>query len=308
MKLNENIKFSVITPCFNSEKYIESAVISVLNQEGDFDIEYYIIDGGSEDRTISIVERYKRLIDSGRFRINCKNIQIKIISEKDNGMYDALVKGFKLITGNIVSYINSDDFYLPNAFKTLKRVFEKYPKISWLTGNATISNEDGIISNICTPYFYYNKFIRMGLYNGKILPFIQQESTFFKRELLKEIKYIELKKLKYAGDSYIWVCFARKEPLFIILALLASWRRHPNNLSSDLDKYRYEMQNFTEKININEEDKKILLYCQKRLKDPISTYGKNNNRIIWWEPKINNWMGNLSYEVNCNVLKGEVYC
>lgn len=307
MTIKEGFKFSVITPCFNSEKYIESALRSVINQEGEFDIEYYIVDGGSTDKTVSIIERYMKLIESGQFKINCKNIKIKIISEKDNGMYDALVKGFKLITGNIVSYINSDDFYLPNAFKTLKRVFENYPKISWLTGNATISNEDGVISNICTPYFYYNKFISMGLYNGEILPFIQQESTFFKRELLEEIKYGELKKLKYAGDSYLWVCFAKKEPLFVIMALLASWRRHQNNLSLDLDRYRDEMQNFTDKLEINEEDKKIISYCKKRLKDPINTYGKNNKRIIWWEPKINNWMGNLSYEVNCKIPEGEIH-
>ena len=106
------MKLSIITPCYNSENFIEETIESVLSQRGDFEIEYIIVDGGSTDRTLSIVRKYNDWIESGSFPIKCSKANITYISERDKGMYDALAKGFKLVTGDIIAYINSDDFYL----------------------------------------------------------------------------------------------------------------------------------------------------------------------------------------------------
>ena len=94
------MRISIITVCFNSEKTIEDAIQSVLSQTHK-DIEYIIIDGASTDGTLKIINKYK-----GRIA--------KIVSEKDRGVYDAMNKGLSLATGEVIGFINSDDFY-PNS-------------------------------------------------------------------------------------------------------------------------------------------------------------------------------------------------
>ena len=86
---------SIITVCFNSEKTITNTIESVINQKYK-NIEFIIIDGKSTDETFSIIQKYKANIT-------------KIISEKDNGIYDAFNKGLELATGDLIGFVNSDD-------------------------------------------------------------------------------------------------------------------------------------------------------------------------------------------------------
>ena len=91
------MKVSIITISFNSGKTIEATIRSVLAQE-DADIEYIIIDGGSKDNTLQIVEKFKHRI-------------AHVVSEKDNGIYDAMNKGLANYSGDAVGFLNSDDAY-----------------------------------------------------------------------------------------------------------------------------------------------------------------------------------------------------
>lgn len=106
------MKVTVITPCFNSEKTIEKTLESVLNQTYD-DIEYIIIDGASTDRTLEIIKGYEDRFNS-RFSEG-----IKIFSEKDNGIYDAMNKGIEKATGEIIGIVNSDDYYEKDAVENI---------------------------------------------------------------------------------------------------------------------------------------------------------------------------------------------
>ncbi|HAJ59018.1 MAG TPA: glycosyl transferase, partial [Cyanobacteria bacterium UBA8543] len=121
-------KFSIITPCFNAEKYIEETVRSVIEQtvilSKKAELEYIICDGNSSDRTVEVVESIK---------CHYKCDFIKIISEPDLGMYDALSKGLKLASGDIVAYINAGDYYNKHAFDVVLEVIES-EKANWLTG------------------------------------------------------------------------------------------------------------------------------------------------------------------------------
>lgn len=93
------MKISIITACYNSERYIEDTIKSVLNQKYK-DIEYIIVDGNSKDKTIEIIKKYEPLF----------NGRMKWISEKDKGIYDAMNKGLKMATGDYIGLINSDDY------------------------------------------------------------------------------------------------------------------------------------------------------------------------------------------------------
>lgn len=101
--------FSIITVCYNSEKTIERTIKSVLNQTYK-DYEYIIIDGGSTDKTLSIVMQYESSFDG----------KLKYISEKDNGIYDAMNKGIKMANGELIGLLNSDDYYEPNALEIMQ--------------------------------------------------------------------------------------------------------------------------------------------------------------------------------------------
>jgi glycosyltransferase involved in cell wall biosynthesis len=95
------MKVSIVTVCWNSEKYLKSAIDSILNQTYK-NIEYIIIDGGSTDGTLNIIKSYEPLFGK----------KMHWVSEKDNGIYDAMNKGLRMCTGDIVGLLNSDDFYI----------------------------------------------------------------------------------------------------------------------------------------------------------------------------------------------------
>lgn len=111
------MKVSVITICFNSEACIAKTIESVLNQRYS-NIEYLIIDGASTDKTVEIAASYRSALEE-------RGIEYKIVSEKDNGIYDAMNKGIRLATGDLVGIINSGDFYEPEMIETAVTEYEK---------------------------------------------------------------------------------------------------------------------------------------------------------------------------------------
>lgn len=108
------IKFSLITISFNSEKTIERTIESVLKQTYN-NYEYIIIDGASKDRTLEIIHNYKEYFAG----------KIKIISEPDKGIYDAMNKGIKVASGEIIGIVNSDDWLEPTALQTIYDAYKK---------------------------------------------------------------------------------------------------------------------------------------------------------------------------------------
>jgi glycosyltransferase involved in cell wall biosynthesis len=123
-------KISVVTPSLNQGEFIEETIRSVLLQ-GYPDIEYIIIDGGSTDKSAEIIEKYSPWLHYW-------------VSEPDTGQSNALNKGFKQATGELYAYINSDDFYEPNAFGTAAVAFMIPEKPSLLVGDCIIFDKSTI--------------------------------------------------------------------------------------------------------------------------------------------------------------------
>lgn len=115
---NGNVKVSILTVSFNSEKTISRTIESVLQQTYP-NIEYIIVDGASTDCTMQIVEEYRE-------RFQQKGIAYRYISESDKGIYDAMNKGIKMSSGALIGIINSDDWYEPNAVSCAVENYEKY--------------------------------------------------------------------------------------------------------------------------------------------------------------------------------------
>lgn len=105
---NQSPFLTIITVCYNSSKTIDRTLKSVADQDFD-DYEYLIIDGGSKDETLDIVDRYRSTFGD----------RLKVISEPDNGIYDAMNKGIRMASGRLIGIINSDDRYEKGAFKAV---------------------------------------------------------------------------------------------------------------------------------------------------------------------------------------------
>lgn len=180
------MKISIITPSFNSEEYILNNLKSVhLDQEGDFSIEQIIVDGGSKDKTIDIVEAFR----------NSHNVDIKIIVGKDKSMYDAINKGLKAISGDIWGCLNTDDEYNPGTFSAVIENFEKNKNLEVVYGYIDIVDENG--------RFQYTSYLPKFDFDFVVLSrscrCINQPAAFFKKSVVEKVGYFDLT-YKYASD------------------------------------------------------------------------------------------------------------
>ena len=226
----DQIKISVVTPAFNSAQYIEQCILSLKNQKYK-NFEHIIVDGGSTDGTIEILKKYEH------------EYPMRWISEPDQGMYDAIDKGFRIADGEIFAWINSDDFYFPWTLYVVEKVFEKRG-IHWLTGIPAAVKVFGgteiIYQMPNLPTVFNQKMIEKGIYDGQRMYFIQQESCFWTRELWEKSGGININ-YKMAGDYHLWKEFAKFEALYTVHCNLASFRIHKGQKSEDAEKYYSEI-------------------------------------------------------------------
>ena len=157
-------------------------------------------------------------------------------------MYDALAEGFNEdIDSDVYSYINAGDFYSIHAFEIVYDIFSQYD-VNFLTGINAIYNNKSHLVNFFLPFEYNRYFLTKGLY-GTMLPFVQQESTFWHRTVHQKIDFNKLKEFKYAGDFFLWKTFINDSPLYIVSAWLGGFKKHTTQLSSIFtDEYRTEIK------------------------------------------------------------------
>lgn len=159
---------SIVTVSFNSEKTIRDTIESVLNQTYK-NIEYIIIDGASKDRTLEIIKEYEV-----KFKEN--GIKYRYISEKDNGIYDAMNKGISMVNGEIIGLINSDDWYEKDG-------------IEKIVNEMSDKNLDFIYAdiNIVTPKKTFVK--KAKLSNWVTSRYWSHPTTFLKKEVYSKYRY-----------------------------------------------------------------------------------------------------------------------
>ena len=118
---------SIVTPSYNQGEFLEETLVSVLSQEGDFFLDYLVIDGASTDGSLEIIRRYAELLEKDEWPVRCRGIRYRWMSEPDNGQSDALMKGFNLAEGEILAWLNSDDVYLPGALQKVTSFLKATP-------------------------------------------------------------------------------------------------------------------------------------------------------------------------------------
>lgn len=175
------MKLSIITVVFNNKETIEDAINSVINQTYN-DIEYIIIDGKSTDGTKLIIDKYSNQIS-------------KIVSERDNGIYDAMNKGLNLATGDVIGILNSDDLYQDsNVLSDVMRYFNEDFSLDAVYGDLDYVKRDNVdlVVRKWKSLAYYGNFFE----NGNVPP---HTSLFIKRDVYKKAGNFNLT-LKLAAD------------------------------------------------------------------------------------------------------------
>lgn len=122
-------KISIVTPSYNQAQFLEETILSVLKQDYP-NLEYIIMDGGSTDGSVDIIRKYEDKLAYW-------------VSKPDKGQADAIYRGFEKSTGEILGWINSDDYYLPGAFNAVGRFFQLKPTTKFLVGNVLIVDSKG---------------------------------------------------------------------------------------------------------------------------------------------------------------------
>ncbi len=272
------VTISVITPSFNAQNMIAETITSIVNQSaivsGRAKLQYILQDGGSQDDTVGTAIKF------GKGMIDVRSCQ-------DRGMYDALSRAFCDVEGDIVCYLNAGDFLMPGTFDAILDIFEN-KSINWISGMTALCNEAGLVTDVRLPYQFRRQLIRCGAY-GRFMPWIQQETVFWRRDLLGLIDYNYLSNLKLAGDYYLWTRFATKHELYVVQALLGVFKYHKGQLSENLKAYKEEMSTFTRKPTLIDwmlgvHDRFIWLLPPK-LKKSINKSGLiqfDHNKQIWF--------------------------
>ena len=224
-------KISVITPAYNHGKYIEQTILSVINQAYP-NLEYLVIDGGSKDETVSIVEKYRDRIDY-------------FVSEKDRGQSNAINKGFARATGEILTWLNSDDLLEPDALAAVALAFH-------------VSGAD-MVAGICSQFIGDLKIVRRDMTScgDGVLPidqildiegcwlrgqFFHQPEVMFTRDLWERAGSHVDESLFYSMDYELWLRFAEQRArLHPIGRSLCLYRVHEDQKSFSVDKFKPEL-------------------------------------------------------------------
>ena len=206
------MRISVVTVCLNAGSHIQQALSSVASQTWR-DVEHIVIDGGSTDCTLQIIQEAAET-----------NRNLRWNSDADNGISDAMNKGLATATGDVVGFLHADDFYTDTTvLEKVAELFSAQPGVEWLTGGMHHVDDNGnVMKNFPVRQWSYRRLLR-----GNIL---FHPATFVRRCVFEEIGGFDTR-LNYAMDYDLWLRMGKKSAPYLLNQPLASFRIHPDSLS-----------------------------------------------------------------------------
>lgn len=212
---------SIVIPSYNSEIYIKSTLDSIFSQNYK-NFEVIIQDGGSEDETVEIINNYAK-----------KYKNLKWESKKDKGQVDAINKGLARASGEILTYINSDDLYEKGAFSAVAEVYIKYPEALWFAGRGVVIDKKGKeVAKLIT--LYKNALLLLNTYHLLLITNYQmQPSVFLTKKAYKKFgPFVGTKNFVMEYD--LWLKLGKIEMPKVININLSKFRLSGENISSTI--------------------------------------------------------------------------
>jgi glycosyltransferase involved in cell wall biosynthesis len=187
-----SLRVSIVTPSYQQGAFIEDTLKSVLEQDYP-DLEQWVVDAGSTDQTHGLLEAYAEKYPG----------RLQWTSEPDDGQSDAINKGFRRATGDIVAWLNADDVYYPGVIRRVAQVFEDRPEVQAVYGKGTFLTRDG---TFLTEFPHNQSFDAERLLNG--FAFLLQPTVFWRKSVLDEVGDLDLD-LHYGMDYDLWCRMAK---------------------------------------------------------------------------------------------------
>lgn len=217
-------RITIVTPSYNQGPFIEETIRSVLAQ-GYPNLEYMIIDGGSTDDSVDIIKKYAPWLTYW-------------VSEKDRGQSDAIDKGFKKATGEIMAYINSDDRYMPYTFRLIAQLIGSNPDVDWITGHSGFLVDSDVISPRHKHCYAYNaRLFKLGFHTPWFFGIPQQVSTFWRKALYVKAGNVVNHEFYHAMDFNLWIRMAQFSVPVFLPAAIAQLRQQPNQKSRNTSSF-----------------------------------------------------------------------
>jgi len=211
--MNQLPRISIVTPSFNQGKYLEETIKSIIDQNYP-NLEYIVMDGGSSDNSLEILKKYQNYLTYWE-------------SHPDNGQADAIHRGFTHATGDILCYINSDDYFLPGALWEIARTYIDNPSLKWISGEGIVVNETGeFIRKRKYPFVCYETM----LYFENC---IFQPAAFWRRDFYFQIGGIDTM-LKFSFDYDLFMRFTLVEKPIMVHKEIAAFRVHARSKTSTI--------------------------------------------------------------------------
>jgi glycosyltransferase involved in cell wall biosynthesis len=195
---------SIVTPSFNQARYLEQALNSVLGQPYPR-LEYIVIDGGSTDGSLEVLERYRERL-------------ARLVSEPDRGQADAINKGLAMAQGEIVAWLNSDDAYLPGAVGEAVNVLDGDPSLAMVYGDGLMVDSDLTLLDRHT-------YPQLGVVDLLSFEVILQPAVFMRRRVLEDAGYLD-PDYQLILDHELWIRIASRHPIRHVSRFWAIERTH----------------------------------------------------------------------------------
>jgi len=204
MNTNQLPIISIVTPSYNQGSYLEETILSVLEQ-GYPALEFFIFDGGSTDGSLDIIQKHQDQLTFWE-------------SKPDRGQSHAINKGFRMASGEIVAWLNSDDLLAPGALKVVAQAWQQNPGVGLITGQTEIIDQAGKpTGNI----FGSEPNVINSLLSSENP--VSQPSTFFSTSALKEVGFLD-ETLHMSMDWDLWLRIGARFPMLFITKILSKSR------------------------------------------------------------------------------------
>ena len=196
---------SIVTPSFNQAPFLEQTLRSVLDQDYP-SLEYIVVDGASKDGSVDIIKKYSDRLAWW-------------VSEKDKGQGDAINKGLGHARGEIIAWLNSDDYYLPHVISSAVRTFEQNPDVVLAYGDMLAVDEHGETTNVL-------RYSQLSLEDLLCFQIIGQPAVFFRRDAFEKAGGLDTS-FHFMLDHHLWIRIAGQGKILHVPEMWAAARYHP---------------------------------------------------------------------------------